>query len=408
MKFGFNRCNDYIATCYIFIAVILGFILENLNLFFIEIALVAITLLLYVYFQKKLIVNKVMIVWMFSMLIATFSIFYSVIMEESGKICILFFSFIWMSTFFSYSDSDNYKMINFLCGCCGMHVVFSLWQYFNANTFYKFYSIFANGQNYADNVSFYRNGRICGITSQTGANGFYISIFIIIVFDKLLKCNKIKTKFLLFTIIIISYLMLICTGKRAYLLGLIFVLFAIWYIYNKGYNMRKKFVKLCIAILAVSVFAYVMIRTNAVNTVILKFVYNASRGDITNGRIDLWRQTIDIFKEHFIFGTGIKSIPTIIGEGTHNVYIQLLAEVGIFGALFFYGALFYPLIKIVNIIWRRRDLNMKVMVSFSIQLFFLIYCLSGNPLYDHKMMWIYAVAIGFAEREIINYEAKKV
>ena len=40
---------------------------------------------------------------------------------------------------------------------------------------------------------------------------------------------------------------------------------------------------------------------------------------------------------------------------------------------------------------------------------FLVYCITGNPLYDHKMMWIYAVAVGFAEsKNLVNSNHKKV
>ena len=80
----------------------------------------------------------------------------------------------------------------------------------------------------------------------------------------------------------------------------------------------------------------------------------------------------------------------------HNIYIQLLCECGIIGFIAF--VLFF-LWNIVSAIKKLRrvaltpdcDSKIRIILTFSVmyQVFFLMYGLTGNPLYDAPTLVVY-------------------
>jgi len=57
------------------------------------------------------------------------------------------------------------------------------------------------------------------------------------------------------------------------------------------------------------------------------------KGDFSSGRLFLWEQAIDVFKEHPLFGTGMHTYWYYSGTGMdpHNTYFETLCEQGIVG-----------------------------------------------------------------------------
>lgn len=70
----------------------------------------------------------------------------------------------------------------------------------------------------------------------------------------------------------------------------------------------------------------------------------------------------------------------------HNVYLQMLCETGILGALIYVTALVLLLSSTIKLVryYKKREyyLRLGVLFSFGIQVFYLLYSLSGNCLYD--------------------------
>jgi O-antigen ligase len=65
----------------------------------------------------------------------------------------------------------------------------------------------------------------------------------------------------------------------------------------------------------------------------------------SQGRMDKWETGIEIFKTNFLFGVGFKIPNFMLGTDTHNTFIQIAAEMGIFGFLAFLIFLFTIFIK---------------------------------------------------------------
>ena len=84
----------------------------------------------------------------------------------------------------------------------------------------------------------------------------------------------------------------------------------------------------------------------------------SAKGDInalTTGRFNIWVYNIEYFMEHpwrFLFGKGINA-PLINGKGHHNVYLEMLWHLGLFGTMMVFGMLS----QILHIIPRRRNRN---------------------------------------------------
>jgi O-antigen ligase len=94
----------------------------------------------------------------------------------------------------------------------------------------------------------------------------------------------------------------------------------------------------------------------------------------------------------------------------HNVYLQLLAEVGILGFLIFIFIFLYSLIKTISLfrnignneIHLTDDYHYYLSFSLAMQVYFLVYCLSGNPLYDAQVFYPYVVACAISYSIIRN------
>ena len=125
--------------------------------------------------------------------------------------------------------------------------------------------------------------------------------------------------------------------------------------------------------------------------------------DVANGRVLLFTKAIEYFKEEPIFGVGwagFRNTFNVQQDGiyyeVHNVYLQLLCEVGIVGAIFYVSFFIINMrqsIRTLNAARAAQDIKSMKQLYFSIylQVFFLFYGISGNFLYDLTFL-LYSLA----------------
>mgnify|MGYP002514938800 CR=1 FL=1 len=138
-----------------------------------------------------------------------------------------------------------------------------------------------------------------------------------------------------------------------------------------------------------------------------------------SGRDDLWRYSLMMFEESPLFGKGLGAYNAYAyrkglrmgGQKWkafgHNVYYELLGEVGIVGCLLLFGALIMTfvitcmLLKNKNISLRQRRI---LIFSVSIQIICFVYSITGNVLlYRHQVyLWYIAVAMTLCVLRNIN------
>ena len=148
---------------------------------------------------------------------------------------------------------------------------------------------------------------------------------------------------------------------------------------------------------------------------VIRFQQTAEAGDITLGRLDNSVVAIELFKKNALFGIGWDAFKYyyqgIYGTllNVHNVYVQVLAENGLFGAVPFYAFFIISFVRAVKYLYVLRKSRIKsserdlfLAISIAMQVLFLLYCLTGNPLYDQQIFYPYICAIASGEYYIRN------
>lgn len=295
-----------------------------------------------------------------------------------------------------YMQGNWYRNgIKFLLIFSCIHASFTIISYFMPTLFHNF--ILPVLPNYINSeISFFiSRGVYSGITDQVGRNAFYISVGISVLFGKLVA-NK-QTSFN-FEYIILGFLLLsiLLTGKRGHLVANFFSMLLVSSIYAKfkGKSFLRKLLKTAL-VLFLAVWILILLFPEAAAP-FMRFVERQG-GDITSGRIPLYINAIELFKQKPILGWGCGVFSNLYEIGTHNLYLQLLAENGLIGFLLFFSILIINLKNTFktfkrNVLHNRSQYTNYLVFSLYIQIFYLIYGITGNPLNDGFILIIYLIA----------------
>lgn len=167
-----------------------------------------------------------------------------------------------------------------------------------------------------------------------------------IAFDLIMKQNTVKAKLPCIVAFLIILIGIITTGSRGSTLTLILVL--AYYILKIMPELRKKksFWFIVIAVLAGAIALFNYIQNNMSQALLQRFSFSALKEDQGNGRAILWKDFLEIaFNDpiRLLFGYGYGASASVhkmvysSARVPHNVYIQMIIEVGVIGfALFGY------------------------------------------------------------------------
>lgn len=253
------------------------------------------------------------------------------------------------------------------------------------------------------------HGYMTGFTTHFSTNAIYLSIASLFFFSEFLQ-KKEKKSIIFF---ILSIIALFTAGKRAHLIFTILCCL-LTFIAQKSKNAIKKYFKLFTALLF-STFIFVIISKYIpeMTNILSRFEILIENGDVMNGRTELYDLAFSLWDRHLFLGNGWGSFSyyyqlILYTPGSksfldaHNVFIQLLCETGLVGFLFFVSIMIISLIKSLVNIKKNNEIALNSFV-FSYQLFFILYCFTGNPLYDPMCYVIYFIAIGLT---FIKFEKK--
>lgn len=122
------------------------------------------------------------------------------------------------------------------------------------------------------------------------------------------------------------------------------------------------------------------------NDYIVAFMGRFSGSNITTGRNVFYKNAIsDFLRGNFLtyfFGKGTGTAYLINNTGLHNVYLQILYDHGILGIIL-YAAFF-----VLNL---KDAIQNRYFYSMCLQIMFLAYCMTGNPLYDYYFFIPYLI-----------------
>lgn len=263
----------------------------------------------------------------------------------------------------------------------------------------------------AANIQRYRSGAgsLTGFSSNPGFTAGHI-VSGIIAFYATKPKNK-KEKHIKVIAILFLFSALLLTGKRGHLLAVIFVCLFSYLIVSDSSKRILVINALLIAgavgIPLLLVFSEVLSAIPALGRVSATIIGLINGEDITNGRSGLYAFAYSQFLAHPVFGIGwgqfrenVVGTVTLMTElDTHNIYLQLLCETGMIG---FLSVIIPMILFLLNAVKNLKstmanrlltDMERQLAVfSLCYQLFFMLYGISGNPIYDYNYVLMYFIS----------------
>lgn len=267
-----------------------------------------------------------------------------------------------------------------------------------------------SGNTMNTNIRLIEGGYAVGFSSNFSTTAMYIavtiSIPIVVFLKKDLFDKKVQKGFYFLTIIL--YVAVLLTGKRAHSLLIIFSgIIAYWYL-----NREKKIYSLFYVIggvCTIMVVFYISAQIfPPIYNIVNRFESKMASGDLLSGRGELIRECLTMFEQNPIFGTGWGSYTYHTSSGlidAHNVYMQLLAENGILLSIPFFGFIICNYLHVVKVAMKAdifvkhnkcKELGILSSALF-LQTFFVLYCFTGNPLYDLQIFFPYILSCAIGE-----------
>lgn len=314
----------------------------------------------------------------------------------------------------------------------------AIFQYINSDLYSKIIlPLFEHSQK-EEVLRLYNYGYYTGFTEQTAFLAGYLVFgigVIITLYRTALISSKWKCLFVLSTPILLYALML--TGKRAHLLFMVvsaILTLIVTSVIKKNFNKLVKLTGSIVMIIILSIVSLPKLLMNNnffINNRLLHRISTSIEGfisgeDITSGRVDLYAYSIELFKESPILGIGwrefsefsVGMINVDTGSHPHNIYLQLLTELGLLGFVIFLIPVVYIYFITIKSLKYISDNSSHIiwepMIKFSlyIQTFFLLYGLTGNLLTDHLFILIYffsiTMVLSFKKYLISFYDVNKV
>lgn len=262
-------------------------------------------------------------------------------------------------------------------------------------------------------VKYANQNILMGLANHYSSSGIYCSIALITAFCFFMQNPKSKKNIFF---VIIALVSLVFTQKRGPLVFGIMSAALIYFVYKKiNIKVIMKFLVIALIMAAAFIIAYQNIEY--VQNAFSRFMLN-DNDDISNGRIPLYELAIKIFKEHPAFGIGWGgyryeySKYKFIGGDTmnaHNIYLQILSELGIVGFSVLYGIMIYSFFKSVKLLRNRKNYyfseleNWIIMFSVGMQALFFLSGLVENVIYYEQMLFPYSMSVA-----AVYYEMNKI
>lgn len=268
-------------------------------------------------------------------------------------------------------------------------------------------------------TNFYASGYMTGITAHYSTNGIYIGLgiipfFICAVLEKYYLKKKRFTVFIVFLLILLS---LALTGKRAHLLFTLAALIIVMYFYYSDQKYSRVVKILFYLILAFITIYIVSLFIPEILNAYNRILQGIAENNLDNGRDALSNYALVAFTSAQVFGHGWAwfSQYNVVspGDHAHNTYYQLLCETGIVGFTIYVGFLIIILVRdvrfLIKICRRKQDFiprdRVVVCCAVAYEIFFMMYMVTGNPLYEfscYMPMFLFISAVETIRHRVIK------
>ena len=267
----------------------------------------------------------------------------------------------------------------------------------------------------------YNRGFLTGITTHYSTLAIYLGHGVLVLWVLYFNSYSKKAQKRYLELLIATGLTLFMVGKRGMIVFVVLTLL-IYSLVIKARDIRKILpIVLKYVFLGGIVLSVIFILANTLMPQMLvtigRFIGGTEGTDFTGNRLNMWSLAINLFKEHPILGIGWNGYREAYESAwyhgsldqtldTHNVYLQLLCETGIVGFVVFMTLFISSLVSICktlrkcifNKIYPKGDWHLTILeISCVLQIIFLLYCFTGNPLYDPQNLIVYFLSIAAAD-----------
>lgn len=242
-----------------------------------------------------------------------------------------------------------------------------------------------------------------GFAREKGEAAFIMNVGLVVVFSRLFSGKKIGFRDGVELLILAFALVL--TGKRMLFACPIFCAAALTMFFDRKGIVLKLLPALVVCI---CVIYYILSLFPDFRTVFDRFADEETMQNLT-GRTEMWELSFSMFREKPLFGMGLGAFNTyasnVVAQDRsyaygHNIYFELLGELGIVGFVLIFTALIMTFFGTI-VLLKKKDLTSdrrKLLIfSFSIQLICFLYGFTGNVLlYSQQIfIWYFAASIYF-------------
>ncbi len=249
-----------------------------------------------------------------------------------------------------------------------------------------------------DVIFYLGKGFYSGLTNQASINAVYLSFGVGACFLLLLLNNDKKKRIIYLIILIFELFCILLTSKRGpFLYSLLSMLIVLYFNSERGKKIRNL---LFLVLVLTSLFFIIYYSVPSFNMYMTTFLEGKSQlGDFSNGRFALYDAAWNFFKDNKAYGIGWTNFRYIYFRyiDVHNVYLQLLCENGILGAIPVYISFvfcyIFTICKIKDIKKMGGVPYKLILFSLYMQTFFLFHSLTSNALYDYYISYFYFLAI---------------
>ena len=332
--------------------------------------------------KKKIIkISKDDKLWLIYTLLIFLSLLFSINVYSSISYIIMFMGLVGFKIIIDNFELSIDKVEKIIISIGIIHVIATLLYLLVPNVIQVIASKILSVPSYIYNINLFKHGMIAGIASEHGANAIFISIVLSIAISK--SITKPRLSNLLLTVMCIIALLL--TGKRGPLIANVIAFLVVFVKYNLK---NKKAIRTFLAVCAfLSILTIILLQIPATNVVFERYNEAVENNELLTGREDFYNIQISSIENHFFTGIGIRGVHELIGNNDgHNIYLQVFAELGVLGII---TLLIILLTNYINTLKKKN--YESIIASLYFQTFFIIYGLSGNPMYLFTTLVIYFI-----------------
>ena len=265
------------------------------------------------------------------------------------------------------------------------------------------------GQTINSLMSQYNHGWMPGLSPSYSTNAVYLGVALCVMLGVTISMRKKSFSCIIVVILLTTALLL--TGKRSQILAVILSFLIIYYFYNSNKRTGRIFKIIAILVIGTCLFYIAAQFVPSLGNFVMRFEEGIASGDITQGRNVRFEQGLLLFLQHPLLGIGwngtvyfFQSVEGLV-INVHNIYIQLLAETGIIGFVTYFSFFLYNIYWGIKLLKYQRSRRVKTSDSVTqslccavaIEVFFLFYGITGNPLYDYQTLFPYLGACAIVQ-----------